>query len=91
MEIKSIGSPGTETNDEVEPVLGPELSHQAEGVDPWLRVLPLCVGLALLIGNDDTLLPDEEIVEGLLSSGDDTLGEGVGRLAAAFSNVSHDG
>lgn len=78
MEVECIGSPGTETNSEEEPVSGRELSHQGDWVLERIGVLPLGVGFTIVIGDDDTLLPDEEILPGLLSSWEDALGEGIG-------------
>lgn len=57
MEVKGIGSPGEESDEEVEPVLSTELHEERDGVLQWLWRLPFGVRLTKLIGDDDSLLP----------------------------------
>lgn len=83
VEVKGIGRPGGQADEEEGPALGVELREQAEGVLDGVRVLPLAGGLAEVVGDDDALLPDEEVLEGLPHGRDDPDGEGVRRLPAA--------
>lgn len=86
VEVKGIGTPSGETDDEEEPVLGAQLSHETDGVLQRLRGPPFSVLLAVFIADNNSLFPDEEVPEGLFGSWDDTLCNGVSRLV----NGSHD-
>jgi len=77
VEVKGIGSPCEESDKEVEPILQAELSEQADGILERLWLLPLAVLLAVVIANDYTLVPSEEILETLFGGGDDTLRQWV--------------
>lgn len=77
MEVERIGSPSEEADEEVEPVLEAELSEQANGVLERLRLLPLASLLAILVPDDYTLVPFEEVAPGLLRSCEGALGQRI--------------
>lgn len=81
MEIKSISRPGAEADDEEDPVFGRELSHQTEGILNGIGVSPFAMCLAMLVGDNNTLIPDEEVTERLFGSCEDALSERVGGFA----------
>lgn len=81
MEIKGISRPSEPADKEEQPILCRQLRKQTERVHEFIILLPLAASLAIGIRHDHALLPNEEILEGLLSSSDDALGKGVGRLA----------
>ena len=80
MEVKCVGTPGSETDDEVQPVAARELGKQADGVLEGYGPGPFCGGLAVRVGNDDALLPDEEVLPRLAGGGEDALCDGIGGL-----------
>lgn len=86
MEVKGISSPGGKTDNEEDPATQRQHSHEAEGVAELGRVLPFGKGLAGIVGNDDTLLPDEEVLPRLLRGGPDTDCEGVCGLIGRHGN-----
>lgn len=68
MEVKSVCSPGTETDEKEYPISQTELSEESDGVRQRFWGLPLCVSLASeLVRDDDSLLPAEEILNTLPS------------------------
>lgn len=89
MEVKGISGPGAEADNEEDPVLEGELGHEADGVLERFGIPPLSSLLAVLVVDDDALLPDEEVLEGLLGRGQDALGHGVG-WSAVLNVVTHD-
>jgi hypothetical protein len=83
VEVEGISGPCKETDDEVQPILETELSEEADGVLQRLRLLPFAVLLAIVVPDNDSLVPDEQIPEGLLSSRDSALCQRVGRSVGA--------
>jgi hypothetical protein len=63
------------------------LSEQTDGVLEWLRLLPFAVFLAIVVPYDYTLVPGEEVLETLLSSGNNTLSQRIGWAIGAFHIV----
>jgi hypothetical protein len=80
MEVKRICGPRGKTNEEEEPVTGTQQHEKTDRVLERLRVLPLRIGLALLVLDNNTLLPSEEVAPGLLRYGEDPVSDGLSRL-----------
>ena len=77
VEIKGIGRPGCQSHQKEKPVPCGELGHQTDGVlDRFWRV-PFRMRLSILVDHFDSLLPDEEVLEGLTGCGNGALGNGV--------------
>lgn len=89
VEVKGISGPGAEADDEEDPVLERELGHQTDGVLERVGIPPFSSLLTMLVVDDDALLPDEEVLEGLLGRGQDALGHGIG-WGAVLNVVAHD-
>jgi len=80
VEIKGISSPGGKADEKENPVHGSKFPQKTERVAELGRVLPFCIGLAsLLVCDDNTLFPDEEILDALFGCGNDTDCDWVGR------------
>lgn len=89
VEIKSISSPSGQSHEEKDPITASQLSHEADGVLDGLRVPPFRRLFAVVVGDDDTLLPYEEVSEGLFGSSKDAFLYGVGTLTI-FDVGGHD-
>lgn len=80
MEIERIGCPRSETDHKEQPVARAQLHAQLDGVLNGLWRLPFSMRLPIFVGDNDTLLPFEQIPKGLLRCREDTIGDGVSGL-----------
>lgn len=79
VEVKGIGCPGEEAHKEVGPVLQTQLRKQTDWVLQGLGLLPLAGLLAILIPDNHTLLPLEEVAPCLFGRCEGALGKRIGR------------
>lgn len=86
VEVEGISTPSAESDDEEKPVFGAELGQQAEGVLQRLWGLPFGVLLAIVVCDNDTLLPDEEVTPRLFGSSKGALGERIRGFIGASHN-----
>lgn len=77
VEVEGVSRPRSKADDEVEPVFRAQLSKKRDWVLQRFRCLPLSVLLAVLVPDDNSLLPHKQVLQGLLSRGQDTLGNRV--------------
>ncbi|KAI6751963.1 hypothetical protein HG531_006659 [Fusarium graminearum] len=90
VEVKGISGPGAEADEEEDPVLGRQLSHETDGVLDRVWVPPFGCLFTMFVCDDDALLPDEEISKGLLGCRNDALDHGASGLAShRLLNHSH--
>lgn len=69
VEIKGIRSPSRKADNKVKPARGRELHEERDRVAKRFGLLPFRPRLAIFVADLYPLRPDEEVAEGLLSSG----------------------
>ena len=66
VEVKSVGGPGEQADDEEDPIFGGQLDEELDGVLQGLGGLPFGGDLAIFVGDGDSLAPAKKVAEGLL-------------------------
>src|SRR5699024_1042229 len=80
VEVKGVRGPGRETAEKEDPALGREHAEKLEGILDTFEIPPLACGLAVLIANQDSPFPNEEILQGLLGRRDNAPDQRFRRL-----------